>query len=68
MDITGISVPTTFSSRVVGWNQLNNVILRNDLLTVDFKNNKILQLEVLDNIPDIKEDEINGFCRSRLNI
>jgi len=51
----------------VGWNQLNNVILRNDLLTVDFKNNKILQLEVLDNIPGIKEDEINGFCRSRLN-
>ena len=67
MDITGINIPTTFSSRVVGWNQLNNVILRNDLLTVDFKNNKILQLEVLDNIPDIKEDEINGFFRSRLN-
>ena len=66
MDITGITLPTTFSSRVVAWNQLNNVILRNDLLTVDFKNNKVLQLEVLDNIPDIKEDEINGFCRSRL--
>ena len=66
MDITGITVPTTFSSKVVGWNQLNNVILRNDLLTVDFKTNKILQLEVLDTIPGIKEDEINGFCRSRL--
>lgn len=66
MDITGITIPTTFSNKVVGWNQLNNVILRNDLLTVDFKTNKILQLEVLDNIPDIKEDEINGFCRSRL--
>lgn len=67
MDISGITLPTTFSSRVVGWNQLNNVILRNDLLTVDFKNNKIMQLEVLDNVPDIKEDEINGFCRNRLN-
>lgn len=66
MDITGITIPTTFSNKVVGWNQLNNVILRNDLLTVDFKTNKILQLEILDNIPDIKEDEINGFCRSRL--
>jgi hypothetical protein len=66
LDIAGITVPTTFSGRVVAWNQLNNVILRNDLLTVDFRNNKILQLEVLDNIPGIKEDEINGFCRSRL--
>lgn len=68
MDITGITIPTTFSARVVAWNQLNNVILRNDLLTVDFKNNKVLQLEILDNIPGIKEDEINGFCRNRLNI
>ncbi|GAA0547546.1 hypothetical protein [Chitinophaga japonensis] len=68
MDITGITLPATFSSRTVAWNQLNNVVLRNDLLTIDFKNNKILQLEVLDDIPGIKEDEINGFCRSRLAI
>src|SRR3954464_12181519 len=48
IDITGITLPTTFSERLIGWNQLNNVILRDDLLTLDFKNNKILQLEVLD--------------------
>jgi len=68
MDITGIMLPSTFSARTVAWSQLNNVVLRNDLLTIDFKNNKILQLEVLDDIPGIKEDEINGFCRSRLAI
>jgi hypothetical protein len=66
LDTVGVTVPTTFSSQVIGWNQLNNVILRNDLLTIDFKNNKIIQLEVLDNIPDIKAAEINGFAKSRI--
>lgn len=66
MDNTGVSLPGTFSSRQVGWNQLNNVILRNDLLTVDFRNNKVLQLEVLDEPAPAEAAAMNSFFRSRL--
>jgi hypothetical protein len=66
LDIPGITLPKTFSRKVISWNQLNNVVLRNDLLTIDFKNNKLLQLEVLDNIPDFKAAEINAFCANRV--
>ncbi|KAA2243066.1 hypothetical protein F0L74_11145 [Chitinophaga agrisoli] len=66
LDNMGVQLPTTFSQRNIGWNQLNNVILRNDLLTIDFKNNKILQLDILDNISDVKMGEINAFCKHRL--
>ncbi|MFY0254981.1 hypothetical protein ACDQ55_13620 [Chitinophaga sp. 30R24] len=67
MDTTGISLPTLFSRKLVGWNELNNVILRNDLLTIDFKNNKILQLEILDEPGKMKREELNTFFQSRVS-
>lgn len=66
IDITGVTLPTTFSERLIGWNQLNNVILRDDLLTLDFKNNKVLQLEVLDETGVVTAEEMNKFFKSRL--
>lgn len=66
IDMMGVLLPGTFSDKLIGWNQLNNVILRNDLLTIDFKNNKVLQLEVLDETGAVTTDEMNAFFRSRL--
>ncbi|MBW8687696.1 hypothetical protein [Chitinophaga rhizophila] len=66
IDMMGLALPGTFSDRTIGWNQLNNVILRNDLLTIDFKNNKVLQLEVLDERGATTVDEMNHFFKSRI--
>ncbi len=66
IDMMGLQLPGTFSDKLIGWNQLNNVILRDDLLTIDFKNNKVLQLEVLDETGAVTADEMNAFFRSRL--
>jgi hypothetical protein len=66
IDMMGIILPTTFSQRLIGWNQLNNVILRDDLLTLDFKNNKVMQLEVLDETGLVTAEEMNAFFKSRL--
>lgn len=66
VDINGATLPTTFSEKVISWSHLNNLILRNDLLTLDFKNNKVLQLEVLDEPGAVKEAEMNAFFKSRL--
>lgn len=65
-DTSGISLPRVFGTRRIGWNEMNNVILRNDLLTLDFKNNKILQLEVLDDISTTKAAEMNKFFQTRI--
>ncbi len=67
MDTTGIMLPTTFSQRLIGWNELNNVILRNDLFTIDFRNNKILQLEILDEPGATQREALNAFCQSRIH-
>ncbi|CAL1517598.1 hypothetical protein [Chitinophaga sp. MM2321] len=66
IDMTGISVPTSFSEKLIGWNELNNVILRNDLLTMDFKNNRILHLDVLDEPTKEQWETMNAFFQSRV--
>ncbi|RAJ06906.1 hypothetical protein LX64_02034 [Chitinophaga skermanii] len=63
---TNIVLPTLFAKRTIGWNELKNVILRNDVFTIDFKNNKLLQLDVADEIGIVEQEEINAFCSSRL--
>jgi hypothetical protein len=49
------------------WASLESVILKDGLLTLDFRNNKLIQKEVLDDDePDALEDEFNDYCRSKL--
>jgi hypothetical protein len=49
------------------WNSFQSVILKDGLLTLDFRNNKLFQKEVLDDDePDADEDEFNDYCRSKL--
>ncbi len=46
------------------WSQLSNVILKDNLLTLDFKNNRLVQHEVEDeeDEDDATEEEFNLFC------
>jgi len=51
------------------WSSLQSVLLKDGLLTLDFRNNKLIQKEVLDDDdPDAPEDEFNDYCRSKLLI
>ena len=52
--------------KAIEWNELNNVLLKDGLLTIDFKNNKLFQHLILNSDEDINEKEFNEFCRHRL--
>ncbi|HTR29814.1 MAG TPA: hypothetical protein VMH27_11125 [Puia sp.] len=60
----------TLYSRRCYWSDLNNVILRDGLLTIDFKNNRLIQREIADDPDedDADEDEFNAFCREQLDL
>lgn len=51
----------------VAWEEVNNVILKDGLLTIDFKNNKLFQHIILNSDEDISEKEFNEFCKEQLN-
>lgn len=49
------------------WNQFENIILKDGLLTLDFTNNRILQREIEDDEDnEADEDEFNAYCKRQL--
>lgn len=53
--------------RTFRWSDFNNVVLKDGLLTLDFRNNRLFQKEALDDDePDAEEDEFNDYCRKQL--
>ncbi len=53
----------------INWGELNRVILKDDILTIDYKNNKLIQVHT-DNEDDddyeVQADEFNAYCQNRL--
>lgn len=60
-----ISYPS-FPVRNIQWNNLNNVLLKDGLLTIDHKNDKIIQQIIDEEKTKINETEFNEFCRIQL--
>ena len=56
------SIPKKYFS----WTSLANVILKDGILTIDFKNNKLIQKEIESYTSLQEEREFNEFCLSKL--
>lgn len=56
----------SFPKKTIDWGELNGVILKDNILTIDFKNNKLIQQMVDENSFSINEAEFNDFCREQL--
>jgi len=61
----GVSYPS-FPPKQFGWDQFQNVILRDGLLTLDWKNNRLLQQPADDTETSVNEADFNDFCRKQL--
>lgn len=57
--------------RRIPWTDLNNALIRDGILTLDYKNNKLFQAETdedeEDDEYDVSEEEFNAFCRQCLS-
>lgn len=54
--------------KIVDWRDLNNVILKDGILTIDFQNNKIIQKEIESDTSKQTEQEFNEFCSQKLKV
>ena len=64
--VEGVVINSLFKKKFP-WSSLDSVVLKDGLLTLDFKNNTLLQKEVLDDDDsDADEDEFNDYCRDKL--
>ncbi|MES2850077.1 MAG: hypothetical protein V4685_13545 [Bacteroidota bacterium] len=62
----GVQVKKTYNNKKHSWNSFNNLVLKDNLLTLDFKNNKVLQLEVEEK-ENFDEKRFNEFCGTRIH-
>lgn len=62
---SGVAITTNFST-MLGWQQLANVVIKDGLLTVDTRTNKLYQKELSGDFTIQQEAEINEFCRLHL--
>jgi len=63
---SAINYPS-FPPTSIYWSQLNNVILKDGILTLDFKNNKLIQQNIDESHTKPGELEFNEFCRQQLH-
>ena len=56
----------SFPKKTFDWIEISNIILKDDLLTIDFKNNKIIQQLTEKTEHPVNEKEFNDFCKSHL--
>ena len=57
----------SFPKKKIDWQELSNLIIKDGLLTIDFKNNRIIQQQIANISSTIDEKEFNDFCRQQLN-
>lgn len=57
----GITYPS-FPKKTYTWTDFNNVILKDGLLTIDFKDNKLIQQLLEPGPVPVDEKEFNDFC------
>lgn len=66
IDATGVTLKTPFTT-TLPWSQLSNVIIKDGLVTIDAKNNKIWQKEATEDLSADDEKVINGYCSAHLS-
>ncbi len=56
----------TFPFKNYSWQDVKNAILKDNMLTLDFDNNKLIQKETESNVPAETEREFNEFCKQQI--
>ena len=57
----------SFPAKIFLWNEVSNVVLKDAVLTIDLKNNKLIQVVIEEGAEEMEEDAFNQFCRQQMN-
>lgn len=57
----------TFPRKILNWNEVDNALIKDGLITIDQKNNKLFQREIEGYVTADIEKEFNDFCHRCLN-
>lgn len=61
-----ITIPGYFSNKVLPWSVIENVIVRQDYVTIYIPRNRYIQYEVLSELSEAEIKDINFFCQQHI--
>jgi hypothetical protein len=61
-----VTVPGYFSNKVLPWEAIENLIVRQDYITIYLAQNKYIQTEVLAELNEKEIRDLNDFCQQHL--
>ncbi len=62
----GVQLTGILKTIVYPWIKMDNVVLKDNLLTIDFKSNKIIQSEIAEGTETVDEKNFNLFCMQQM--
>ena len=61
-----VSIPGYFSNRILPWEVIENLVIRQDYVTIYLPQNKYLQYEVAVELSEKEIKDLNNFCQQKL--
>jgi hypothetical protein len=66
LEKNGVIIPGTYRDHLVPWEALNEVIVREDFLTLFHVKKKYLQYQVMQDLSTLETAKMNGFCKEMI--
>lgn len=66
LDKNTITIPGYFSNKVIPWSVIQNIVVRQDYVTIYYPHNRYMQYEVLAEINETEIKNVNNFCQQRI--
>lgn len=63
IDEKGITTPGNRKNRFMPWSSIDNILIKNDFVSVNTKQNHFIQFETGSILSELQMDEMNAFCR-----
>jgi len=65
-DTAGIVI-NSFPKKHYPWSAIQNALIKDDIITIDFKNNRLIQKEINEPVTEAVSAEFNAFCAQQIN-
>lgn len=62
----GVTVPGYYKDHLIAWDELNEIVIRHDFVTLFHHNKKYLQFQVMQTLSELELAKMNAFCRENL--
>lgn len=61
----GIYTPNNLGDRLIEWKDIDNMLIKNDFISINTKQNQFIQYETGVVLSELQMDEMNAYCREK---